>query len=491
MPNPYESQRLTAILRLPEVAFGVPDPLVDATPLLMIPDNGKNAAKWAPKKTDNAEDAQGNDFATEDYLEAWDVERDISAPITAEDIGYWLLALCGSVSTTQPDSGGNPLVYRHVFTLQDGNVNRQLPSKTLVEINGSLSGGIRPYNVAFPSMVMESLGLKSNGTSGRLMASIKMCGNGRKTVNSGLTTAQVIAQLPSGRTYFFTSQGTVITKDNNNTTNSIDYGAGHQLTSWGFEVDNALMKDDGYRPGSGDFQTITTPGVRQVETTTIVGSATGTGTLIWTVTAVGLGNSPKAVSVSVTSGDTPTVQAGKVVTALNADADVGAFFIASNVAGAVAITARVPAANDTTMNLALALGTATGVTAVATSTHTTAGVLQVCDVASGLVRSELLFGRRKLTISDFTVRAKDQTKELGDLLSGRAIDWQMVLIGPIISGTFNNKLVVQFPLTKYDVVELDEAGLIALKITPKPLFDTVQGFAIKFTLTNKISSYTV
>ncbi len=117
-----------------------------------------------------------------------------------------------------------------------------------------------------------------------------------------------------------------------------------------------------------------TSGVKQVESTPIVGTITGSGDATVTVTAIGMIGSPKAVSVAVLNGDSPTVVAQKMAAALNADPDVGAFFVASSSGTTLTLTAKRSAANDATMNVAYTNGTCTGLTPDATSDNTTAGV---------------------------------------------------------------------------------------------------------------------
>lgn len=116
-------------------------------------------------------------------------------------------------------------------------------------------------------------------------------------------------------------------------------------------------------------------GVRQVESTPIVGTITGSGDATVTVTASGMTGSPKAVAVPVLNGDSPTVVAAKMAAALNADPDVGAFFEATSSGTSLSLTAKKSAANDATMNVAYTNGTCTGLTPDATSDNTTAGVL--------------------------------------------------------------------------------------------------------------------
>jgi hypothetical protein len=112
---------------------------------------------------------------------------------------------------------------------------------------------------------------------------------------------------------------------------------------------------------------------RQVETATVLGTVTGTGNASVTVTAYGIGNSPKTISVAVTNGDTASVVGGLVRTALAFDTDVAAMFLVSGSGANVVLTKHVAAANDSTLNIAIDNGTCTGLTAAPTSTNTTAG----------------------------------------------------------------------------------------------------------------------
>jgi len=120
-------------------------------------------------------------------------------------------------------------------------------------------------------------------------------------------------------------------------------------------------------------------GTAQVETATAAGTITLAGNATVTVTAAGMTGSPKAVSVAVTLSDTAATWAGKVRTALAADADVAALFTVGGSTTAISLTRNASAigilpANDATLNIALANGTCTGITAAATSANTTAGV---------------------------------------------------------------------------------------------------------------------
>jgi hypothetical protein len=114
--------------------------------------------------------------------------------------------------------------------------------------------------------------------------------------------------------------------------------------------------------------------VAQVETIAVTGGATGAGDAVITVTAAGMTNSPKAVTVALAAGDNEAAEAAaKIRAALVADADVAAFFNVSGADANVILTAKAPAANDATLALALTDAGTTGIT-VGASGDTTAGV---------------------------------------------------------------------------------------------------------------------
>lgn len=137
--------------------------------------------------------------------------------------------------------------------------------------------------------------------------------------------------------------------------------------------------------GSKAFRTITKVDlpvqthvpVLQTETQEYTHKADAAGTITVAVTAAALGDaSPKSVALEVALDDTAVQVATKVVAALNADDDVKAHFVASNLNGAsatVTLTAKVPAANDTTLAMGFTDTDTTGVTA-GSSTNGNAGV---------------------------------------------------------------------------------------------------------------------
>jgi hypothetical protein len=118
-----------------------------------------------------------------------------------------------------------------------------------------------------------------------------------------------------------------------------------------------------------------TNGTFQVETATVVGTITGSGNATVVVTAAGMAGSPITVPVAVLNTDTAAQVAGKIITALQANTVIAAFFTISSGGGATVVaTTTVSAANDGTMNISVDNGTCTGLTAAPTSANTTAGV---------------------------------------------------------------------------------------------------------------------
>jgi hypothetical protein len=117
-------------------------------------------------------------------------------------------------------------------------------------------------------------------------------------------------------------------------------------------------------------------GTPQVETATVLGTigASGVGNATVIVTAAGMTGSPKTFNVAVANNDTAAQVAGKIRTALAADAAVTALFTVGGAGADVVLTRLAGAANDSTLNISIANGTCTGLTAAPTSANTTPGV---------------------------------------------------------------------------------------------------------------------
>lgn len=121
----------------------------------------------------------------------------------------------------------------------------------------------------------------------------------------------------------------------------------------------------------------TVAGTNQVETATIVAAsgATTAGNLNVTVTSALVTGSPLLVPVALLLTDnTASLVATKVRAALTATAAIAAHYTVGGTGANYSLTAIEKAANDSTLNLAHANGTCTGITTATTSTNTTAGV---------------------------------------------------------------------------------------------------------------------
>lgn len=142
--------------------------------------------------------------------------------------------------------------------------------------------------------------------------------------------------------------------------------------------------------GTTSLATTFVAGNAQLETATAIGTITTTTANIGVVvTAAALTGSPKTITVAVVKDDTAETWAGKVRTALNADADVISVFAVGPTSGTTANitltrkptqtlyagTVEVPIypANDATLNVALNAGTS-GATTASTSSNTTSGI---------------------------------------------------------------------------------------------------------------------
>ena len=132
-----------------------------------------------------------------------------------------------------------------------------------------------------------------------------------------------------------------------------------------------------YNTGAAFIVDVTGGGVSQVETATVVADITVGGDIDVTITAAGTTWSPKTIPVTVIIGDSAATTAEKIRAALELDADVTELFTISGVGGIVILTKILPAANDATLNIATATGTATGLTPAAASANTTDGSVTV------------------------------------------------------------------------------------------------------------------
>lgn len=127
---------------------------------------------------------------------------------------------------------------------------------------------------------------------------------------------------------------------------------------------------------SVDLPAETHTSAAQIETATVIAAAgiTLAGNAAVIVTAAGMTGTPKTLAVAVALNDTAAQVAGKIRTALAADAAVAALFTVGGTGAEVVLTKKAPAANDATLNISIDNGTCTGLTTAAASADTKAGV---------------------------------------------------------------------------------------------------------------------
>jgi hypothetical protein len=112
----------------------------------------------------------------------------------------------------------------------------------------------------------------------------------------------------------------------------------------------------------------------QVETATVVGTISTAGNATVVVTCTGMTGSPKTIPVAVALNDNAAAVAGKIRTALAADAAVTALFSVGGTGALVLLTRLTAAANIADLNVSIDNGTCAGLTTAASSANTTAGV---------------------------------------------------------------------------------------------------------------------
>ena len=182
-----------------------------------------------------------------------------------------------------------------------------------------------------------------------------------------------------------TSSGTIQVGANDETSRFTDADVIYSVRALLALADDELILD--LFTGDPDGSTAWVAGTAQVETATAAGTISGSGNATVVVTAAGVAGSPVTVSLPVLNGDTASVWAGKVRTALAANTAIGALYTVGGATTAIILTRKTIrsivtpaetvlfyAANDSTLNISLDNGTCTGITTEATSANTTAGV---------------------------------------------------------------------------------------------------------------------
>jgi autotransporter-associated beta strand protein len=351
----------------------------------------------------------------------------ISIPIQGDGgLTYWGVSNEFWLSAANTFTGGTRLLTANTYLnnklgLQNSTLNyalgdagildfRQVGSSASPNVLGGLSGS-------------RSLNLLRSDRSGATLASnvVSIGNNGQSTTYSGVlsgTTASIIktgtgtltltgANSYGGSTTISSGTlalsgtgsitnssaiavGTNATFDVSGVTEGWSLGAAQTLRGTGTLLGNATVNGivapgapSGTLSASGNLAfaassslatEIDLAGTAQVESATAVGAPTADGSINVTVTAADIAGSPVLINVTVLATDTTDDWAGKVRTALAGNAAITAVYQVGGGGAAITLTRIIPAANDATLNIALASGSADpGITAAATSADTTVG----------------------------------------------------------------------------------------------------------------------
>lgn len=238
--------------RIPQADYRTKKPFNTSAPYnyvrLLMED--KDLAKYQPKTRDNKGYSTSSYFPTEVYLFEHDMNTTKRFDVSSDQIGRWLLAGMGAVVSSQPDAGGNPTVYSHIFTPLDPAVTLQPPAYTFGE---KLSGGL---DQLYPSCCVKKLRISGDDV-GRIKGEVDLIGSGKRIEPSlailAPTASYNIPPFPS-YVYFAGSQLALRVADETTLSNPINYCSGLRVNSWSVEINRTLAEDAGYRQCAGDFQ---------------------------------------------------------------------------------------------------------------------------------------------------------------------------------------------------------------------------------------------
>lgn len=196
-------------------------------------------SKLEPKTETNKGHSTGNRFPTEQWINEWDNTFGYSFQASSQNLGRYLLAAFGSVTTTQLVAGVN----QHLFKPLDFNGTQQLPVYSILEQLAPNSNGI---NNLLPSMCCESLDLTGEG-KGRITGQVAWRGSGEIVKPSGVTWATQVELTQGTQNFFRKAESSILIGEHPNNANVESLGC--KIESWKFGVKNSLMADEGYRDG--------------------------------------------------------------------------------------------------------------------------------------------------------------------------------------------------------------------------------------------------
>jgi autotransporter-associated beta strand protein len=309
---------------------------------------------------------------------------------------------------------------------------------------------------------------------GRHIASASNGANSTLTVNAGSIKANhmILTEKVGGSTPALIG---VVNQRGNATTVELDSLTLSQAGFGALATGQALQAN--YNLDGGTLTVGNINAFCQVETASATGSLTTAGSLAVTVTSTDLG-APVVVNVPVVVGNKPTGNDGsdwtlKVATALNANATIAAKFIASRSDNAVIITRRGGGLVDSTLNIALANGTAAGITPVTTSTDAVVSR----NTSTGITRNLILKGGTlinkagaNLDISGVTVTVAGVTTTVVDSTPAQAVNFTDVAFSTRINSATPSAGTLQVDgdvvLTSSTLAVVDDATTNAVAVAP-------------------------
>ena len=180
---------------------------------------------------------KGHEWATELEEFARDLRRTTSFDASSLTLAWVAAFALGKVVTSQPNPGGNPTAYQHVFTFADPTVSKHAPITTVYE---ELTSDLKRRLV---SLACNDFTLAGRA---RHVASLtaNWLGSGQ-TVDGALTPLPALTALSyllgADADILFGPQGAPVSiKD--------------RVLEWSLSVSQNLHADLGYHPGSGKFR---------------------------------------------------------------------------------------------------------------------------------------------------------------------------------------------------------------------------------------------
>lgn len=237
MGNFPEKALNVAISRIPQADY-LTAPTAAANAYVREQLKQRGLSSITPTERDNADYATGNGFPDESWVEDWKTGFSYNVDLASQNIGRYLLAAMGKVTTTQPAVGTDPNVYKHVFTYLPFLTTSQLPCYQIIEQLLASANGI---NRRLPSAVAKSFKMASSGKA-KLDGAIAWEGSGERPSPSGVTWATHVNELQGTLNYFFHKQSELLISDTDGTTNLVNVKC--DLKSWNFSIENQQAEDD-------------------------------------------------------------------------------------------------------------------------------------------------------------------------------------------------------------------------------------------------------